>query len=101
MSGESEASEQDVNLTGHARQRMAQRNVRLIDLDYVLRHGRRLRKPGSLYVFLGRRDVPEEDRAGRGWQLIGTTVVMSEDEAVITVYRNPRAIGRLKKRSRR
>ena len=87
-------------LTAHAEWRMAQRNVRADDLDYVLRHGRHIRVPGGHYVFLAERDVPEEDRAGRGGQLIGTTVVVYED-SVITVYRNRAAIGRLKRRRRR
>jgi len=76
---------------------MAQRGLRQGDLEYVLRYGQEVRnEAGSRYVFLGRDDVDLEDRAHRAWRLVGTTVVL-DGEVVITIYRNRRAIKRLKR----
>lgn len=89
------------NLTAHARVRMAQRGIRPDDLEYVLQHGRRIRPGnGSLYIFLGNRDVPQEDRIGRQGKLAGTVVVLDRAGNIVTVYRNSRASRMLKKRRR-
>lgn len=72
----------------HAGKRMAQRNISLEDIDFVLDHGQRLHKAGAVFFFLGKSDIP------RKWQrrferLEGTTLVMStETSTLITVYRN-------------
>jgi hypothetical protein len=81
---------------------MAQRGLRPEDLDYILRHGRRIRPGnGSLYVFLGCRDVPEEDKGGRQGKLVGAVVVLDTRGTVVTVYRNARAPKFLKRRAKR
>lgn len=84
--------------THHLKQRMAQRNISPDDLDFVLQYGKEFHCAGAVHVHLRRRDIPAR------WQneyarLEGTTVILSQDEAVaITVYRNrqsgPRRIKR-------
>jgi len=89
----------EITITAHAQWRMAQRNIRLADLEYVLCYGRRIHGAGGTHVFLGQWDVPAEDQAGRGGKLAGTTVVI-EGNTVVTVYRNRQGLRRLKKSNR-
>jgi hypothetical protein len=82
-----------VSFTRHARCRGARRNVAPDAVEYVLTHGRQIQRTGMTFYFLGRRDMPEEDR-GASWasRLEGTIVLMAPDGAVITVYRNRRGL---------
>ena len=76
--------------TGHACQRMAQRNVDLDEVYFILEHGKRLHRAGVMFVFLRRRDIPDPLRAEQRYRrLEGTTVVLSRRKLkIITGYRN-------------
>lgn len=72
----------------HAGKRMAQRNLSLEDIDFVLDHGQRLHKAGAVFFFLGKCDIPDVWRR-RFERLEGTMLVLSnESNTLITVYRN-------------
>jgi hypothetical protein len=89
-------------LTAHARRRLAQRRLSEQDLAYVLEHGAWLRRTGVDFCVLRRRDVPSPDRAARH-RLEGTVILVTDDGAAITVYRNrdaPAAIRRKAKHRR-
>lgn len=83
----------DLTFSDHADLRCAQRNLTPAEVAYVVRHGRRSRRAGAIFVNLGRRDVPAADRRNqRVAQLIGTTAVVASDGGlIITVYRNEAA----------
>lgn len=79
--------------TVHADERCAERNLAEDEVLYVVTHGRRVYNAGSQVFFLGRRDIPAQDRADqRIAQLEGLTVHTARGEDgtlfVITVYRN-------------
>jgi hypothetical protein len=82
-----------VSLSRHARRRGARRNVAPDAVEYVLTHGRWIQRTGVTFYFLGRRDMPENDRSA-GWasRLEGTVVLVAADGEVVTVYRNRRAL---------
>jgi hypothetical protein len=86
----SNAARRDViSLTRHARRRGARRNVAADAVEYVLAHGRMVRRTGVMFYFLGRRDIPACDRcASWATRLEGVIVVIAPDGGVITVYRN-------------
>jgi hypothetical protein len=91
--GTGEAVGRVVFLTRHARRRGARRNVAPDAVDYVLTHGRRIQRTGVTFYFLGRRDMPEDDRrASWASRLEGTVVLLAGDGEVVTVYRNRRAL---------
>ena len=78
-----------ISFTRHARRRGARRNVAPDAVEYVLAHGRLVRRTGVMFFFLGRRDIPVRDRcASWATRLEGTIVVVSPDGGVVTVYRN-------------
>jgi hypothetical protein len=80
-----------LRFTKHARTRGARRNVAPEAVDYVLAYGRAVQRTGVTFFFLGWRDMPQADRcASWATRLEGTIVVMAQDGAIITVYRNRR-----------
>ena len=78
------------NITQHARQRMAQRNVSMSDINCILAYGCYTHCAGAIQVHLRDKDIPVAQKAQKRWsRLQGTTVVLSRDESsIITVWRN-------------
>ena len=90
-----------LNLTQHAVLRMAQRNISLDDLEYVLEHGERVHKTGVTIYILRKRDIPQNDRKKSEITRLEGTVVLtgfSQDGnlEVITMYRNKSAFRTLR-----
>jgi metal-dependent hydrolase (beta-lactamase superfamily II) len=74
----------------HARQRMAQRNVSMDQISFILEHGHADHCAGAILVTLRRKDIPKtlwaKDEFAR---LEGVTVVLSREVPVVqTVWRN-------------
>jgi hypothetical protein len=85
-------------ISRHAAKRMAQRNLSLNDLELVLRLGRKEHRTGVRFFFLGERDLPRGRELDLR-RLAGTTIVAAK-ECILTVYRNERAISRIKRKSK-
>jgi hypothetical protein len=90
-----------LNLTQHAVLRMAQRNVSLGDLEYVLEHGERIYKTGVTIYILRKRDILQNDhKKSEITRLEGTVVLtgFSQDGnlEIITMYRNKSAFRTLR-----
>ena len=86
--------------TGHSTERQRRRGITDDQLDFTLRYGTRLHVTGAVLYYLRRRDIPawvELDYAAR---VHGTVAVVSRDGALLTTYRNPKVLRRLKKRPR-
>lgn len=77
-------------ITRHAQQRMAQRNISLSDVLYVLQHGKCFHCSGTMQVHLRKTDLPARDRKLKQLsRLEGVTVVLSRgNSSVLTVWRN-------------
>ena len=78
-------------ISSHASRRLAQRNLTAADVDYVCAHGRRYHAGKALFVHLGRRDIPWEDRrVDRLRRLEGTVLVLDPVTGLhlTTAYRN-------------
>jgi len=85
-------------ISRHAAKRMAQRNLSPSDVALVLRLGRKEHRTGVRFFFFGERDVPR----GRDLdlrRLAGTTVVAGT-EHILRVYRNERAMSRIKRKAK-
>lgn len=90
-------------LSRHGAERAAQRNISPEDMDFVLQYGQEIHRSGAIFVFLGRRDIPESmARRSRADRLVGTTILLSSDEeCVITAYRNRKALREIKRKDKR
>ncbi len=81
-------------LTLHARQRLAQRNLKLSELELVTQFGRVAHAAGATFYFLAARDIPP-GREKQLERLIGVTLVLV-DGCLVTAYRNRRAWSAIK-----
>jgi hypothetical protein len=82
------------SVSTHATQRLAQRNLTYRDIEYVLSHGRRIRNGKALFICLGRRDIPSDDRRESNLsRLEGTVLVLDpvNGSHLTTAYRNRRS----------
>ncbi|MBZ0297228.1 MAG: DUF4258 domain-containing protein [Anaerolineae bacterium] len=86
----------NLNLSDHAQQRSAQRNLSNEDIAFVIRHGDRVHRTGVIFCQLRSRNIPDKTPGNHRWrQLIGTTVVLCKcGGCVVTVYREERAFQR-------
>ncbi len=76
-------------LTGHARQRLRQRAIRLTAVEAVIDFGQRRLVRGAEIYMIGWRDVRYYRECGLDLSRFeGIEVVCSHDGAVLTVYRN-------------
>jgi len=82
-----------LSVSNHAVLRMAQRNVSLDDLRYVIEHGICINRTGIAVYILRKRDIPSADRSkSKLTRLEGTVVLTGQtkngDMKIITTYRD-------------
>ena|SRR6476659_3992967 len=91
-----------VPFSSHAGARASQRHFNRMEVDYVLAHGRMVRRTGIRFYFLGARDVPACDRK-LDWvqRLIASTVLVASDGSdVITLYKNGESLTSIRRKSK-
>ena len=86
-------------LKPHAKRRMQQRNITREELQLALECGQIEYRAGTKFYFLGTRDIPTHLRRSHA-RLAGLTVVIAND-AIVTLYRNPRAHAAIRRRDKR
>lgn len=79
-------------LTAHAKKRMWKRSLSVPEILAVIRYGQRHFTGGCQFIFLGKRDAPDNFK-----YLEGTTVVL-EDGKITTVYKNKDALKTIKRK---
>lgn len=79
-----------LDITEHARKRMAQRNVSENEVSFILEHGQMTHCAGAILVTCRRKDIPKNKLVLDEFRrLDGVTIVMSrENSAIMTVWRN-------------
>ncbi len=83
-------------LTHHALERMAQRNLSLADIHFVIRYGQQLHRTGIIFYFLGYNDLAKDMRKQHA-RLEGTIVLMNpKSRKVITAYRDRNGLRKIK-----
>lgn len=79
-------------MSTHAKQRCSQRNISAMHVDYILAHGTEQHRTGITFFILRRRDIPAPDRkVDRYRKLAGTTLLVTQNNRLVTGYRNPKA----------
>jgi hypothetical protein len=89
-------SELRFELSNHASQRSAQRNLCEDEIIFIATYGRRIRRAGAIFCQLRRVDLPDDLVANHPYRrLVGSTVVLSRCGGyVLTVYRDAKAFHR-------
>jgi len=88
-----------IRMTRHATERQLKRGIPDEQLHLAIDFGRRVHGSGVEVYFLGRKDIPPWIDHRMAWKIEGTVVVMSPEDDVITTYRNPRCIAKLRRQA--
>jgi hypothetical protein len=87
--------------TQHALHRQAQRGLSNASIDYVLHYGTPISRAGAIFVTLRRADIPPDDRRDDCWtRLVGTTLVLTDDHVLLTVWRHSQALRKMRAKSK-
>ena len=92
----------DFTCSAHGDARLNRRSLKKLEVRYIYQYGRLVKRTGIEFYFLGRRDVPKEDRK-LAWiqRLIGTVILISADgQVLITGYKNQQALRTIRKKSK-
>lgn len=83
----------------HAAHRATLRSITPADLAYILTYGRAIQRTGVSFYFLARKDIRDAgSRVGWARRLEGTVILVSKDGAIITIYRNRKALHDIKRK---
>ena len=80
-------------VSNHADRRLAQRNLSFDDVRYVFAHGRVHHAGKAMFVYLGLRDIPADDRRDDHIRRLEGTVLVLDPctgQHLTTAYRNRR-----------
>ena len=86
-------------LSRHAKLRSSHRNLSDDDISLVLKFGQKEYRTGACFYFLGQRNLPKSLRADNRYaKLVGTVLIVSHDGTIITLYRDPTALKKIRKK---
>ena len=98
--GSGEESGMAALCSDHARLRRAQRNLRLDQLSYVLAYGVLVCRTGATFHILRHCDIDPNDLRRDDIARLEGSVVLIEDDTVITMYRNRRSYHQIHKKQK-
>lgn len=90
---------QDIYFDEHALLRMAQRNISKADVLRVIKVGEKIHRTGVVFFFMGNKNIPD-GKEKTFESLVGTTVIQFGNK-IRTVYRNSKAIRKIKRKPKR
>lgn len=88
----------NITLTYHAISMSSARNIKLNDIDLCLRFGEKIHKTKIQFYFMSKKALKNNNI---DFCIEGLCVLVSNDNTVITVYKNKDAISDIKKLSKR
>ncbi|MGE3728197.1 MAG: DUF4258 domain-containing protein [Candidatus Sericytochromatia bacterium] len=84
-----------VALSRHAKTRLIQRGIKITDVEYTLRHGKRIYKQGLIfYVMI------DKVALGRGESVKNLVVLATHEGCIVTVYKEKNALKKIKRASK-
>jgi hypothetical protein len=83
----------------HSRKRMAQRGLCQETIQLVLKYGRVIHKQGLKFLYITKRMAQDDPELAQATDLM--VVVSGVSGVVLTCYRSPKAIRRVKKKPKR
>lgn len=88
----------NINLTYHALSRSSARNIKLSDIELCLHFGEKIHKTKIKFYFMSKKTLKNNNI---DFCIEGLCVLVSNDNTVITAYKNKDAISNIKKLSKR
>lgn len=91
----------NIQLSNHAAKRVSQRGIEPAVIAEIVQYGTRIYKQGFVFHFMPKADIQlyyhKDDRK----RFESVIVLTSQDGCVVTTYRNPDAVGEIKRKSKR
>jgi len=90
-----------MEMTKHSLARCAQRGIDSKSFVFIKKHGRKIRRTGITFFFLGKRDIPEDlKKKDQFAKLEGTVLLVGRDGVLITSFRNRQGIKAILKKTK-
>jgi hypothetical protein len=81
-----------VALSRHAKTRLIQRGIKLTDVEFTLRHGKRIYKQGLIFYIM-----IDKVASNRGESVKNLVVLATHDGCIVTVYKEKNALKKIKR----
>jgi hypothetical protein len=91
----------EIQFSAHSVKRCQQRAVSNWAIKQAILKGEKIYKQGNTFHFLKRKFVISNYPPQQHNQLIDLVVLMADDNTIITAYKNPDAIGNIKRKPKR
>ncbi|CUS82668.1 protein of unknown function (DUF4258) [Candidatus Kryptonium thompsonii] len=91
-----------MKFTAHAIKRVNMRRINKEMIDMALKYGIRVYNAGAKFVFVRKKDIPDDLPARIAEKIEGLVLVLNPvDNTVITVYKNRKELKRIKRKVKR
>ncbi len=90
-----------ISLTHHARERSAHRAINKQMIQDTIEFGEMIRRQGLRYYVMAEKCIPEDMPAQYQERVKNTVVILTSDNAVMTVYKNEDALKHIKRKPKR
>jgi hypothetical protein len=91
----------EIQFSAHSIKRCQQRAVSNWAIEQAILKGDKIYKQGNTFHFLKRKFVINHYPPQQHNQLFDLVVLMAEDKTIITAYKNPEAIGNIRRKPKR
>ncbi len=91
----------NIQFSNHAAKRVCQRGIEPDVIAEILNYGTRIHKQGLVFHFLSKADIQRYYQKDDRKRFESVIVLTGRDGCVVTAYRNPHAVGDIKRKSKR
>ena len=101
LNNRSKNNTMEITTTYHAEQRMQQRAISEWAIAQVVQFGERIHKQKMRFCYLTKKEIGRYYNPDQAKELQDIIVLMGQDSAIITAYRNPDAVHTIKCKGKR
>ena len=91
----------NIQLSNHAAKRVSQRGIEPAVVAEIIKYGTRIHKQGFVFHFMPKADIQMYYHKDDRKRFKSVIVLTGQDGCVVTTYRNPDAVGEIKRKSKR
>lgn len=91
----------NIQFSNHAAKRVSQRGIESAVVAEIIKYGTRIHKQGFVFHFMPKADIQMYYHKDDRKRFESVIVLTSQDGCVVTTYRNPDAVGEIKRKSKR
>lgn len=91
----------NVQFSNHAAKRLSQRGIEPAVIAEIIKYGTRIHKQGFVFHFMPKADIQMYYHKDDRIRFENVIVLTGQDGCVVTTYRNPDAVGEIKRKPKR